>query len=335
MTAVAHALPVAEVHHARVAWWWSRVVAVVLDSAVLAALAWLTLGTDASAPRLWPGLGPVSGTDAAPWTSSAVLVGAVAALAALQAWTGATPGKRAVGIVVVDAVTGRPVGMLRTLLRQLAHLLDAFLLLGYVRAGLDVHGRTFADQVVGTRVLAARRPPGWAPPSGPSAVGRGLTVAAVVLVVLGVGGAFPTWSAGGSSRTLGEDCVVPPETGLVAEVVREVHWTRERRFGWWERTRVDPSGVTVQWWGGAASMPLPPTEISVVATDLDDGRTWTTTAPADDDGAAQWSLTLPRVDTDGVERLGLEARLRTAVGEVATCSAVVDLRGTDVAPARP
>lgn len=333
MTTLEHALPGTALTAAPRAWWPARVVAVLLDGAVLGALAWVVLGTDQAAPRLWPGIGTPLAADVPPWNSSGVLVGAVAALAASQAWTGATPGKRAVGIVVVDAVTGRPVGLARTLLRQLAHVLDAFLYLGYLRAGLDVHGRTFADQLVGTRALTARRPPGWAPTARPPWVGRALTAGAVVLVTLGVAGSVPVESSGGSARTLAQDCALVEGTGVRAEVLRDVVWSRERRFGSWVRERTEPAPVVVRWIEVGTPAPARPTEVHVVAADPRDGSGWTTAGvPEVDDGPGTWSLTLRADDLRGMERVELWATLRSAVGDMATCRTVVDLRGTDAVP---
>ncbi|PFG41526.1 Mce-associated membrane protein [Isoptericola jiangsuensis] len=87
------------------------------------------------------------------WTGGTLLV-----LAVLQACTGMTPGKRAVGIAVVDARSHRPIGLAGTLLRWFAHFLDAILMLGYLRAAWHHEGRTWADSLLGTVVVRSTRP---------------------------------------------------------------------------------------------------------------------------------------------------------------------------------
>ncbi|WP_106264059.1 MULTISPECIES: RDD family protein [Isoptericola] len=136
--------------------WLLRVLAVLLDSAVVASIAWLATSdapTYAALPLLHRGEQPQLGSDAVSWT-----VGSLLGLGILQAYTGMTPGKRVCGISVVDAGSGRPIGMLGTVLRWLAHFLDAFLLLGYLRATWHPEGRTYADSLLGTVVVTSTRP---------------------------------------------------------------------------------------------------------------------------------------------------------------------------------
>jgi Mce-associated membrane protein len=51
----------------------------------------------------------------------------------------------------------RPVGLVRTVLRSLAHLIDAFFLVGYLRPLWNVRRRTFADSILSTQVVQTRR----------------------------------------------------------------------------------------------------------------------------------------------------------------------------------
>lgn len=150
--------------------WARRVLAVVLDSAVIFAVVYLATGSTVSMPVL--PTPPVdllptvtigsftlgfSGDERLPAGAMAWLGGTLLALILLQAYTGRTPGKRAAGIAVVDDTTGRPAGFARTLARPFAHLLDAILLVGYIRAGVHREGRTYADSLlrtVPTRTLA-------------------------------------------------------------------------------------------------------------------------------------------------------------------------------------
>ena len=75
---------------------------------------------------------------------------------ALQGWTGATPGKRVAGVAVVRVSDGLPVGFLASGLRVVAHLLDAILLIGYLRPLWNVAaGRRSPTRSSGT--LASRR----------------------------------------------------------------------------------------------------------------------------------------------------------------------------------
>lgn len=73
-----------------------------------------------------------------------------------QGRTGQSLGKRVLGIRLVDAATGRPVGVGRAVLRQVAHLLDTLpFLLGYLWPVWDEWRQTFADKVCSTLVVRA------------------------------------------------------------------------------------------------------------------------------------------------------------------------------------
>ncbi|GAA1724273.1 hypothetical protein GCM10009809_20070 [Isoptericola hypogeus] len=132
--------------------WGSRAVAVLLDSAVVASIAFLGAG-DAPSLATLPGLGEPATAGGAAWAAWTLV-----ALGVLQAYTGMTPGKRVAGIAVVDAGSGRPIGLLGTVLRWLAHLLDSILVIGYIRAAFHVEGRTFADSLVGTVAVRTTTP---------------------------------------------------------------------------------------------------------------------------------------------------------------------------------
>ncbi|MBB2924972.1 RDD family protein [Cellulomonas cellasea] len=74
----------------------------------------------------------------------------------LQGRTGATLAKRWLGLRVVDQHTLQPLGMGRSLLRDLAHVLDGWSLnIGYLWPLWDDRRQTFADKVVGTVVVEA------------------------------------------------------------------------------------------------------------------------------------------------------------------------------------
>ncbi len=183
--------------------WSRRVVAYLLDTAIVAAVMFLAVGPGYDV-RLLPGIGPNVGTSSVPvpggtWWA----VGTLGVLLALQAWTGASPGKRTVGIVVVHDVTGRPAGLIRTVLRAFAHVLDAILYIGYLRPLWHAQRRTFADSICRTVVLPRVRPP--VPFLGPGTAPGGRRPSRVVTgaaTILSVGSAVfalgPTTTTGGA-----------------------------------------------------------------------------------------------------------------------------------------
>ncbi|MFI2297099.1 RDD family protein [Isoptericola sp. NPDC019571] len=132
--------------------WGLRVLAALLDSALVAAVAFLATGAAPTLAAL-PGLGEPGGDGGAGWTAGTLL-----ALGALQAYTGMTPGKRVAGVAVVDDRSGRPIGLPGTVLRWFAHVLDAIVLIGYLRAAFRKDGRTFADSLLGTVAVRTTRP---------------------------------------------------------------------------------------------------------------------------------------------------------------------------------
>ncbi|GAA4520421.1 hypothetical protein GCM10023191_097360 [Actinoallomurus oryzae] len=78
--------------------------------------------------------------------------------------TGQSPGKRLLRIELLDARTGRPVGIGRALVRRLAHVLDSLpCYLGFLWPLWDEQHQTFADKLAGTVVLDR---PGPAPGMG-------------------------------------------------------------------------------------------------------------------------------------------------------------------------
>jgi Mce-associated membrane protein len=141
--------------------WVRRVAASVLDSAIGAAVTFLALG-DVSVdvpfmgtPFLTPDESSGPGIS---FTDSSWVVAAALAMMAMQAYLGASPGKLAVGIAVVGDRDARPIGLLRTVVRWFAHILDSILLIGYLRPLWNAERRTFADSIMATIVLNTRRP---------------------------------------------------------------------------------------------------------------------------------------------------------------------------------
>jgi len=75
-----------------------------------------------------------------------------------QGRTGYTIGKDVLGIKLVKHDTGQPIGVGLAFVRQLAHILDGFCLLGYLWPLWDTKRQTFADKVMATVVINAPRP---------------------------------------------------------------------------------------------------------------------------------------------------------------------------------
>ena len=73
-----------------------------------------------------------------------------------QGRSGQSLGKRVLGMRLVGAATGQPVGFGRAVWRQVAHLLDGLpLLLGYLWPLWDERRQTFADKLCSTLVVQA------------------------------------------------------------------------------------------------------------------------------------------------------------------------------------
>lgn len=140
--------------------WSRRMVASLLDGSIGSALTFLVLpGLGGGFPFLGPQIITVSHAPAgAPWIHNPWIIAMLVVAVAMQAYVGATPGKLVVGIAVVRESDARPLGVVRTLLRWLAHLLDAILLIGYLRPLWHPKRKTFADSIVGSVVLVTRQP---------------------------------------------------------------------------------------------------------------------------------------------------------------------------------
>ena len=141
--------------------WSKRVAASVLDGAIGAGTAFLAFGDQ---PVTVPFLGAAFQPTAPPavpamsWTDSGWLVSVVLLVLVMQSYLGVTPGKLVMGIAVVREGDARPIGLVRTMLRWLAHILDSILLIGYLRPLWNAQRQTFADSIMETVVLNTRRP---------------------------------------------------------------------------------------------------------------------------------------------------------------------------------
>lgn len=218
--------------------WIRRVLASLVDDAVLGAVTFLAVPTvNAAAPSLAPITWPGS-TGGPGWTSSAWVVGTFLVMLLLQAYTGSSPGKLLLGIAVLRA--GRPIGIVRTVLRLLCHVLDGILAIGYLRPLWHPERQTFADSIVGTHVVHAPRT-GWRRPATWAAAG-----AALLGVPLNVG-----------STTLLNGTLTDCEATVLDAASAHLGWVgvtyqpvivQERRL-WLVRERTAPGGgtVTVEW----------------------------------------------------------------------------------------
>jgi len=158
--------------------WGKRVAASVLDGAIGAGTTFLALGDQSvTVPFIGTAFQPTSveGVPTSSWTDSGWVIGAVLLVIVMQAYLGVTPGKIVLGIAVVDERDARPVGLVRTTVRSLLHVIDAILFIGYLRPLWNARHKTFADSIMATVVLNTRRPRRhhWFTPGGDSLVDPG------------------------------------------------------------------------------------------------------------------------------------------------------------------
>ncbi|MFC8922919.1 RDD family protein [Cellulosimicrobium sp. NPDC057127] len=330
--------------------WSRRVVGTLLDGAILTGATWLALGDDGRSPTLAPGIGETTtSSPTEPWTSSPWLLLVVVVMLALQGYTGATPGKRVAGVAVVRADTLLPTGFLAAVLRVVAHVADALLLLvGYLRPLWHAERRTFADSIVGTVVVQTREPPPhpWfarfrhAPDVARSTV---VSVAAGLVCVLGVGFSTAVTSSGGSVLAVDAGCTFEdPGAGITptaAGITHDEGWSTESRLWVTRDMPTSPSPVDARWeW----SDPRPGTQlVRLEATITDrqgqDPMTFVQepAQPADWSSSGQVAPDTARVPAETVARYPdgwtLTTRMLVDGAEVAACATTYD----GVAPQRP
>ena len=135
---------------------WRRLLAAVIDSVllfVLTAVVELPAGTPDECPVIGNGTrlclpGARSGWG---WVFLALIVGSIYTVV-LEGLTGATVGKRALGIRVVDEVGAMPVGIERALVRHGFSLIEIFTL--YIPLFVTKGHRRVGDLVAGTYVVS-------------------------------------------------------------------------------------------------------------------------------------------------------------------------------------
>ena len=139
--------------------WSRRVIASLLDGALGSGVAFLAVGAPASSlPFLGEWFSDSQYPGVPTWTDSGWAIGTVLVAVVMQAYLGATPGKLVMGLAVVRELDARPVGLVRTVVRYVLHLVDAILFIGFLRPLWHAERRTFADSLASTLVLHTRRP---------------------------------------------------------------------------------------------------------------------------------------------------------------------------------
>ncbi|WP_407319872.1 RDD family protein [Isoptericola halotolerans] len=280
--------------------WWNRVLAVLLDSALVSSVAWFATGSAPSFAALptWGAQDPPLAPESTVWVGWTML-----GLAVLQAYTGATPGKRVARIAVVDAGSGRPIGLLGTVLRWLAHFLDAILMLGYLRAAWHPEGRTFADSLLGTVVQHTVRPRphrwvAWCRQQrdrhAPWLRWPPVVTSTVALVVCAAAAAGSLTAGGGSAESAADattSCVSTGPFAATAMVSSSVSSSWESRLGV-ERTTEQSWRVAAGWSTGlgldATDNPDVTVGEAVLSVRSADGRTYAAASPSDEGEDPLW-----------------------------------------------
>jgi uncharacterized RDD family membrane protein YckC len=147
----------------RFAGFWIRFLAFVIDGVIIGVVGYAIIGPDTGAAGDWIGMGgqKVAYTDDAAPLGSGQMLGQGAntlvdwlyfSLFESSAWS-ATPGKKALGLIVVDD-GGRRISFLRATGRYFAKILSAVpLLLGFLCVGWNRRKRGLHDVIAGTLVL--------------------------------------------------------------------------------------------------------------------------------------------------------------------------------------
>ena len=126
---------------------WARAAAFVLDAVIVSVILvpLLVLGF---------GLREVSLDPAEQWWDLIVLVAIAAAVIGFWRYCGATPGKLALALKVVDARSGQPPSTGRLVVRFLAYFVSAMpLYLGFLWIAIDRRKQGWHDKIAGTVVI--------------------------------------------------------------------------------------------------------------------------------------------------------------------------------------
>ncbi|MBO9556248.1 RDD family protein [Cellulomonas sp.] len=240
--------------------WWRRALGSLLDGALVAAVAWLATGSPVPVPfLLTPAL--LNGIDVVEpaGTFSWWTAGAVSVVLLLQAFTGVTPGKSVVGIRVVRESDHEPAGLLRTAGREVLHVLDWILLIGWLRPLWNARRQTFADTLASTVVVRGHVD---VPVRLIAAVASAFALALVV---------SPTVSETGTTTV---SCGLADRLGGIETVALRVPgdvWVS--RLGIRRLSTMHPQTV-LTWTSASAAAPADGTRLGVSLRDRDDHEVW-------------------------------------------------------------
>lgn len=248
--------------------WVKRVAASVLDGAIGAATTFLAFGDQSvTVPFIGAAFQPtgVQGVPTSSWTDSGWVIGAVLLVIVMQAYLGVTPGKIVMGIAVVDERDARPIGLVRTTLRWLLHILDSILFIGYLRPLWNAQHKTFADSIMATVVLNTRRPRRhhWFTPEGDSWVDPGpprsweaplgtrwWPAATAICAVACVGGVLFSFSSSGSGPLVISCGMTAPDDGslgLIGGTLSASGYATTTRFGVTRHLSGPGSKISATW----------------------------------------------------------------------------------------
>jgi uncharacterized RDD family membrane protein YckC len=125
---------------------WARAAAFVLDGVIVTVIL---------VPLLVLGFGirEVSLDPAEQWWGLIALLVIAAAVIGFWRYCGATPGKLALGLRIVDAKSGRPPTIGRLVVRFLAYFVSAPFYLGFLWVAIDRRKQGWHDKIAGTVVI--------------------------------------------------------------------------------------------------------------------------------------------------------------------------------------
>ena len=141
--------------------WRARVAARIIDDLVVRGVLYLALVFWVATATATSGIGLIGQVTGDPTASSVVLLVGCPSALGLWIWnrvirqgrTGRSIGKSVLGLRLVSEATGAPVGVRVALGRDVAHLMDGMLDVGYLRPLWHARQQTFADTLCRTVVV--------------------------------------------------------------------------------------------------------------------------------------------------------------------------------------
>ena len=328
--------------------WSKRVAAAVLDGAIGAGSTFLASGDQpVTVPFIGTAIQP-TGVQGVPtsWTDNGWVISAVLLVIVMQAYLGVTPGKMVMGIAVVHERDARPIGLVRTTVRWLLHILDSILLIGYLRPLWNAQRKTFADSIMATVVLDTRRPrrhhwfapegvtladPGpprsWEAPLGPRWWSP-VTAIAAVACAAGVLFSFPSSGSGPLTISCGMTASDDAPVRLTGGTLSSGN-TTTTRLGVTRHTSGPGSQITTTWQWSALQPATGEVTLRASFARADGTGARHFDYPAPDGGTQAATISLPgdtlkglgdswtwtqTILVDGVESPGCTASLRSAKG---------------------